>query len=77
MGIDKFIENFADIFDAPDMVILKPDTEFKKLERWSSIIALSIMAMVDEEYNVKLKGKDLRDCNTLLDLYNKILVYKK
>ena len=33
-------------------------------------MALSIIAMVDEEYEVALKGDDIRTANTLEDLFN-------
>ena len=44
--------------------------EYKNLDEWSSLIALSIIAMVDEEYDVALKGDDIRNTVTIEDLYN-------
>ncbi|MBQ9670102.1 MAG: acyl carrier protein [Prevotella sp.] len=70
MEIKEFIENFADQFDETDINELKPETEFKKLEEWSSLIALSVIAMVDEEYDVTIKGDDIRNSNTIEDLFN-------
>lgn len=72
MGIKEFIENFADQFDETDINELKPETEFKKLEEWSSLIALSVIAMVDEEYDVTIKGDDIRNSNTIEDLFNTV-----
>jgi acyl carrier protein len=40
------------------------------LEEWSSLIALSVIAMADEEYDVRLKGDDMRNANTVQDLYD-------
>ena len=48
---------------------MKPDTDFKELDEWSSLLALSIIAMVDEEYNVTLKGDDIRNSKTIADLF--------
>ena len=45
-------------------------TVFKDLDEWSSLIALSIIAMVDEEYDVALKGDDIRNATTIEDLFN-------
>ena len=70
MELDKFIENFAEQFDDIDASALTPETEFKVLEEWSSLIALSVIAMVDEEYDVTLKGDDIRSANTIEDLFN-------
>lgn len=70
MEIKEFIENFADQFDDTDAGEFTPTTVFKDLDEWSSLIALSIIAMVDEEYDVTLKGDDIRNSNTIEDLFN-------
>jgi acyl carrier protein len=70
MELKSFIQNFANQFDETDANEFSATTEFKQLEEWSSLIALSIIAMVDEEYNVKLKGNDIKSSPTIEDLYN-------
>lgn len=70
MNITQFIENFAEQFDDTDLSAFTPETEFKTLEEWSSLAALSILAMVDEEYDVMLKGDDIRGAKTIEDLFN-------
>jgi acyl carrier protein len=70
MELNDFIENFAAQFDDTDASELKADTEFKELDEWSSLIALSVIAMADEEYDVALKGDDIRNSKTIEDLYN-------
>lgn len=70
MDIKDFIENFAAQFDETDAATLSEETEFKELEEWSSLIALSVIAMVDEEYDVTLKGDDIRSSKTIGELYN-------
>ncbi len=70
MELSKFIENFAAQFDDTDASEIKADTVFKELEEWSSLTALSIIAMVDEEYDVKLKGDDIRTSVTIKDLFD-------
>lgn len=72
MDINSFIENFAAQFDETDASMFKPETEFKKLEEWSSLMALSVIAMVDEEYNVTIKGDDIRNSNTIVELYKAV-----
>lgn len=69
MEIKKFIENFADQFEDTDVAVFTPDTKFRELDEWSSLTALSILAMVDEEYDVQLKGEDMRKANTVGDLF--------
>lgn len=70
MEIKDFISNFAEQFDETDASEIKAETVFKDLEEWSSIIALSVIAMVDEEYNVTIKGEDVLKSNTIEDLFN-------
>lgn len=70
MELKDFIENFAAQFDETDANEFKPETEFKKLDEWSSLTALSIIAMVDEEYDVRIKGDDIRSASTIEDLFN-------
>ena len=70
MELTKFIENFADQFEDTDPSEIKAETVFHDLDEYSSLIALSIIAMVDEEYDVQLKGDDMRGAVTVEDLFN-------
>ena len=70
MELKDFIESFAAQFDDTDVSEFQPDTEFKALDEWSSLTALSIIAMVDEEYDITIKGDDIRKSETIEDLYN-------
>lgn len=70
MELKEFIENFAAQFDETDASAFNATTVFKKLDEWSSLMALSIIAMVDEEYEVTLKGDDIRNASTVEDLFH-------
>ncbi len=72
MELNSFIENFAAQFDDTDVSEFTPSVNFKDLDEWSSLTALSVIAMVDEEYDVKLSGNDIREANTIEDLYQLI-----
>lgn len=72
MELKDFIENFANQFDETDPSEIKAETVFKELDEWSSLIALSVIAMVDEEYDVTIKGEDIRNSNTVEDLFNAV-----
>ena len=72
MELKVFIENFAAQFDDTDASEFKADTEFKALDEWSSLTALSIIAMVDEEYDITIKGDDIRNSETIEDLFNAV-----
>lgn len=69
MELKDFVKNFADQFDDTDASEIKAETVFKELDEWSSLIALSVIGMVDEEYGVTLKGEDIRVSVTVEDLF--------
>lgn len=73
--IDEFVQLFAEQFEETEKNMFAPDTEFRTLDEWSSLISLSVIAMVDEEFEVALKGIDIRNANTIEDLY-KIVISK-
>ena len=70
MELKEFIENFAAQFDDTDASVFTAETAFRDLDEWSSLIVLSIIAMVDEEYEVTIKGDDVKAATTIEDLYN-------
>lgn len=70
MDIKEFIEYFADELDETTIDDLSPETDFKALEEWSSLTALSIIAMVEDNYEKEITGEDLRSSTTLQDLFN-------
>ncbi|OUS12184.1 acyl carrier protein [Nonlabens dokdonensis] len=76
MNIDDFINNFAEQFDETEKSEFLQETTFRDLDEWDSMIALSIIGMVDEEYDIELTGDEIRAANTISDLF-KIVSNKK
>lgn len=76
MKIEQFIASFASQLEDTDPSIITASTKFRELEEWNSLTALSIMAMVDDEYGIQLKGDDMRVSHTVEDLFN-VLCSKK
>lgn len=72
MELKDFIQKFTEQFDETDATVITAETKFKELDEWSSLIALSIIAMVDEEYNVTLKGDNITNATTVEDLFNTV-----
>lgn len=73
MELNEFVKLIADQFDDTPKENFKPDSHFRKLEEWDSLVALSVIAMVDEEMEIKITGADIRNCTTIQDLYNLVL----
>ncbi|WP_343617830.1 phosphopantetheine-binding protein [Flavobacterium sp.] len=69
MEINAFLRNFADILDDTDAALITQETVFRDLDEWNSLTALSLIAMADEEYDVKLTGDDIKSSNSLQDIF--------
>lgn len=70
MEIQDFIENFSNQFEDTDTSSFSKDTKFRELDEWSSLTALSILAMIDEEYDVQLKATEMKQTNTIQELFD-------
>lgn len=70
MDEKKFIENFANQLDDTDASVLRLDTKFRDIEEWSSIVALSVMAMCAEEYDVFMSANEMENASQVSDIYN-------
>ena len=76
MDLNEFVAHFAEQFEETDASVFTPETRFRELEEWSSFIGLSVIAMVDDEYDILIKGDDIRKSNTIKDIYD-IVVSKQ
>ena len=70
MTLDEFVKAFAAEFDETPEDQFKADTEFRTLEEWGSLTALSIISMVDEQMDKTITGADIRASKTIEDLFN-------
>lgn len=70
MEIEDFIKQIEEEIEEFEPGMLKADTNYRDIEDWSSMHALIIIALADTEYDVTITGADLRQCDTVRDLYN-------
>ena len=70
MKLVDFIEKFAEQFDDVDVEQLSSTTKFRELDGYTSLVALLIITMIDEEYDVTVTGDDMKQQATIGDLYN-------
>lgn len=75
MELKEFVQLFAEELEDTPVEIITPSTVYKDLEEWSSLTALSIISMVDENFEKRLTGADLKSVNTIEELY-KLVVSK-
>ncbi len=64
-----FLEHISQIFENTSKEEITINSNFKLFEEWDSLMALSLIAMFDTEYNIKLSGDQIRLASTLEDLY--------
>lgn len=70
MELNDFISAFADQFDDTDASEFKSDTCYHDLDEWSSLTGMSVIAMVKTKYGKTITGKEIRDCETIEELFN-------
>ena len=68
----QFLKNFTEILDDELNFKLDLNYKFRDLEEWDSLTALSLIAMIDEEYGVSISGEKIKDLETLEDIFNLI-----
>lgn len=66
--MEKFIELFAEAIERENEI--KMEDNFRDYDEWSSIAYLSVIAMMDEEYDTQIEQADFKKLRTVHDLYN-------
>lgn len=66
--MEKFLERFAEALEREDEV--KMEDEFRNYDEWSSIAYLSVIAMMDEEYDTQMEMADFKKLKTVQAIYN-------
>ena len=72
MTLDEFVKAFAAEFDETPEEQFTPTTNYRELDEWGSLVALSIISMVDDQMDIHITGANLRSCKTIEELYNLI-----
>jgi acyl carrier protein len=75
MDKDKFLSGLKVQFEEADAVKLTIETKFKDLDTWDSLTRFSIIAFVEDDYNLILKNEDLNNFESPLVLFEYIRAY--
>lgn len=62
--MENFIEKFAEAVDI-ETEGLTVETEFRQLDEWDSLSYLSVIAMMDEEYECQIEAAEFKQLKTL------------
>lgn len=70
MELSTFTAKFSEQFEETEANLFTGETKFKDLDEWSSLVALMLIGMIDDEYNVKITGEDVRSVSSIQDLFD-------
>lgn len=70
--MEEFIKKIAALFPNTNISEFTSDTEFKYLDDWSSMTALLLVALLEDDYDTSLTNNDIREIETVEELYNLI-----
>jgi acyl carrier protein len=76
MDINEFIQKLQGEFEDIRADFLKPETKVTDIEGWGSMHALIVIALIDTEYGVTLKGDELRKVQSVQELYDIVVKLK-
>jgi acyl carrier protein len=74
--MEQFLQDFASCFEDTDSSEFTPATIFKDLEEWDSLTTLTLIGMCNKAYQVKVNGSEIREANTIADVYDLVLSKK-
>lgn len=66
--MEKFIKLFAEAIEREEEI--RMEDEFRNYDEWSSIAYLSVIAMMDEEYDVQIEEAEFKKISTVQELYD-------
>ena len=76
MDTTDFISKFAEALEIEDASALEAATEFRNLDEWDSLAYLSVIAMLDEEYDLQIENAAFKQLKTLGDIINYVEAHK-
>jgi len=67
--MEQFLEQLVEVLERED---IDPEDEFRDYEEWDSLAFLSIIAMIDDNYDMVIPGQEFEKLNKVIDIYNYI-----
>ena len=69
--LERFVELLKEVFEMEDQEINMEDT-FRDYDEWDSLTHLSLIAMLDDEYDLQIEDAEFKKIKTVQDLFNKV-----
>ena len=69
---EQIIDLLKSMFEDIDTSDFNINTEFKNNDEWDSMTALTLITLLDNEFNISISGEKIKELNTVKDLINYI-----
>lgn len=69
MTLEEFVQKVQDELQETPAEQITADTNYKELEEWGSLTSLSLISMIEEEYDKLITGADVRSRNSIKELW--------
>ena len=67
----KFLDLFKEVLEIEDKEISLND-EFREYDEWDSLAYLSVIAMLDDEFEIVIETEDFKKISTVGDLLKEV-----
>ena len=68
--MNELLEKLAEILEVDEVDVNKKFTDY---EEWDSLCGLSVIAMLDSDYNMTMKNKDIIEFNSIKDFCEAVI----
>ena len=68
--MEELLEKLADILEVEEVDVNKKFTDY---EEWHSLCGLSVIAMLDSDYKMTMKNKDILEFKTIKDFCEAVI----
>ncbi|MCP4049318.1 MAG: acyl carrier protein [bacterium] len=72
---ERFIELLEEVLEKNKNTIVEED-DFRQYEEWDSLVLLSLVAMIEEEYDITIPAEDFSRFQSVADICNYIQLKK-
>ena len=69
MTLEEFVKKVQDELQDTPADQITAETNYKELDEWGSLTSLSLISMIEEEYDKLITGADVRARNSIKELY--------
>lgn len=70
MTLEEFVKKVQNELQDTPADQITAETNYKELDEWGSLASLSLISMIEEEYDKLITGADVRARNSVKELYD-------